>query len=95
MKAKDLLSDKSRWTRGADARDRYGYRCDPYSSRAVSFCVLGAVLRAYQYRTHAQTEAIRALLQAIPSEYADVESWNDAPDRTFDDVSRVLEAADV
>jgi hypothetical protein len=94
MKAKYLLSDKSMWTKGAAARDLYGHHCSPYSGGAFSFSALGAVLRAYRHSTHAQSEAIRALLRAIPSEYADVESWNDDPGRTFEDVRRVIALAD-
>jgi hypothetical protein len=95
VKVKDILTDESKWTQGVDARDGYGRRCDPCSSSAVSFCVTGAAMRAYQYSAHAQNKAIRALLRAIPSEYADLESWNDETDRTFDEVRRLIELAGV
>jgi hypothetical protein len=95
MKVKDILTDESKWTQGVDARDRYGHRCDPCSGSAVSFCVTGAALRAYQHSARAQNKAIRSLLRAIPSEYADLESWNDETDRTFDDVRRLIELAGV
>jgi hypothetical protein len=97
MKAKDLLSDKSRWTQGALARDRVGRECTPESPDAESFCIVGALCRVY-LDDAAINEAIDSVNLVITpmSGYGDeIEEWNDDPDRTFAEVRLVLEIADV
>jgi len=41
-----LISDDSRWTGGAMARDARRHLCSVYASDAVRFCALGALARA-------------------------------------------------
>jgi hypothetical protein len=92
MKVKDLLSDASAWTRGTMARDKSGKPCDPRDDRAVQFCLVGAIRRVYRgwgERMRAYDDVSRVIGNTI------IEYWNDAPDRTFLDVLRVLEKADV
>jgi hypothetical protein len=93
MKAKDLLSDSSRWTRGASARDGRGKQCGIYSPDAVRYCILGALLAAYDgWQLAAAVDAVR---EAIGDNgQLSIEAWNDNYDRTFDEVRRVIELAD-
>ena len=42
---RSLLEDEERWTQGAIARDSEGIPCEGDSSRAVSFCLTGAMNR--------------------------------------------------
>lgn len=44
-KVKELISDKSRWTTGYLARDRFGHPTDPELQQAKCFCVYGACAR--------------------------------------------------
>jgi hypothetical protein len=93
MKVKDLLADASKWTRGASARDRSGKQCSIYSPDAVRYCLLGALLAAYDGEQLAA--AVDAVRQAIGDEgQMSIESWNDDHGRTFDEVRRVIELAD-
>lgn len=45
-KARNLLSDRRRWTRYSAARTGNGIVCTPYAPDAVKFCAYGAVVRA-------------------------------------------------
>jgi hypothetical protein len=100
MKAKDLLTDESKWTQGAAARNKRGRRCDVFSDAAVRFCLCGAAVRVYS-----GTELYGALFKIARAiglddeDYKDLDraiaAWNDDPNRTFEDVRKVLEAADV
>ena len=45
-KARDLLSDKRKWTRYGAARTGSGTICPPYAPDAVKFCAYGAIARA-------------------------------------------------
>jgi hypothetical protein len=100
MKAIDILTDPSCWTQEAFARDKDGELCRPCNDRAEKWCVLGALMRAYGYGA-AMDNAIRALSQVIPSldgdsiSGEDIAAWNDAPERTFDEVRKFIELADV
>jgi hypothetical protein len=42
----ELLSDETRWTKGANARTRQNKPTAPFSSNAVCFCLTGAVTKA-------------------------------------------------
>ena len=51
--ARDLLSNDSRWTAGAWARDDQGKRCGPLSVRARQWCAWGALQKcAYDLLGH-------------------------------------------
>jgi hypothetical protein len=95
MKAKNLLTDASRWTQGADARDAWGRACDPDSPAAAMYCLRGAVLRAY-----GESEAAEAALERVKRAVGakgplGIEYWNDNLSRTFAEVLEVLEKSDV
>jgi hypothetical protein len=95
MKVKDILSNASKWTQGADARDADGRACDVDSPAAAAFCLRGAVLRAYGEGDAALT-ALEKVKRAVGGRGPfGIEYWNDDPDRTFDHVRRILEIADV
>ena len=46
VRALELISDDSRWTGGAMARDARRRSCSAYAPQAVRFCALGAIARA-------------------------------------------------
>lgn len=45
MKARALISDKSKWTQNVSARDKNGHYVRAYSEDAVCFCAGGAIER--------------------------------------------------
>jgi len=48
-RALELISDESRWTDGAMARDAHQRSCSVYGNEAVRFCAIGApTLAAFQ-----------------------------------------------
>jgi hypothetical protein len=101
MKIKDLLTSDDKWTQGVMARDRFGRECLPGSPDAESYCIMGALCKAYD-DGGAMDRAIIAILNAIglDEEWYEcptgaIENWNDDADRTFEDVRKVLEKADV
>jgi Fe-S-cluster formation regulator IscX/YfhJ len=47
MKVRDLLTDSSKWTQGALARDASGEPCRPNGDIARQWCILGALTRIY------------------------------------------------
>jgi hypothetical protein len=97
VKVKDILSDPSKWTQGFFARDKLGQPCEPLDENAVQYCIVGALMRAYGrgQRYAAYARAMKAIAAIYGEAPITIDDWNDAPDRTFDDVRRVLEAADV
>ena len=62
--ARDLLSDKSRWTSGAYARDDRGDSVSCHSRDARRWCVVGAVMRSSGYQSCAP--ALTALSEFSP-----------------------------
>ena len=42
---RELLAVRSRWTKGAAARDKYGHRVSFRSPRAARHCLMGAVFQ--------------------------------------------------
>lgn len=46
LRAREIIADPKRWTRGAIARDRRSTDCAMSDSNAVRFCAYGALERA-------------------------------------------------
>ena len=94
MKAHQLLSDRSKWTRGAFAKNERGETCDADSLDAASWCLLGALRRCYEprdvYRNHSRVSDI------VTRRYGSnvgLMSFND--EYGYDAVMHVLREADV
>jgi len=91
MKIQELYSnDPSRWTRGANARDINGEMVDVDSNSATCLCLLGASIKCYGW----------SRWSAIYDKIVDkvgcrVSAWNDAPERTFEDVKALVEELDI
>lgn len=52
----DIISDESRWCKGAAARDQYGRRVDFYHPAAAQFCALGAISAVAHNLIHNEAE---------------------------------------
>lgn len=84
------------WCQGAYARDIGGYLVGSYSSRAVSWCLHGALAREAGSRE--QFAAIEQLLLGAAAEiagrpYADLAQFNDGYATEPEDVLKAIEVA--
>jgi hypothetical protein len=68
-KARELISDESRWTRGWFAKTADGYRCNPLSLGAECFCALGALSKVMgtNYGELTGKTATERLRSSLPS----------------------------
>lgn len=96
MKVHELLDGPEKWTKGANAREADGSHCFTNSPLATCFCLRGAILHCYgcgmqNKRRDAIDEKIFAHLGKIQMDY----DWNDAPDRTFEEVRNLALELDI
>lgn len=87
-RAKELITQG--WTQEFFARDKNRTVCHSASKNAVCFCLLGAIKRANrEFKTEYRDELIieDRLINFLKESPA---SWNDAPERTKDDVLSLL-----
>lgn len=90
MKVQDLLTDEGKWIQKSIARDAQGNRTYFDASDAVCWCLVGALHKCYlNARAQEICGQIFDKLQLAPAE------WNDAPERTFADVRRLIEELDI
>ena len=90
-KAWQLLHSPEKWCKGQLAMDMHGNKVEPFSDTAERFCAVGAIRRAYGYDSHSDIvkEKLRdAVGRLIPG-------WNDAPERTWEEVYGKLKALDI
>jgi hypothetical protein len=90
----DILTDPSKWTQNAWARNSQGEHVYHADADAICFCSLGAVERAgrnLNASDEAISEAYAAVVRATGA--LTIAKWNDAPGRTFDDVIDVFKKA--
>lgn len=83
MKISDVLSSPRKWTKGWLAVDLIG-ECDVHSKNAVRFCLSGAAMRAGCF------EAFRQWYQKSQETRLPISFFNDAPERTFAQVRRLI-----
>ena len=57
-KARELISDESRWTQGSYAKDEKGEGTLPWREEAVCFCALGAIKKAGNFHDDCSEPAI-------------------------------------
>lgn len=88
VKIKDFLT-KENWTKGAYARDQCNYTINFMSPLACKFCLMGAFLRHNQIMSSQFKSLIDELGGVLISE------WNDAPERTFEDVHNLCVKLDI
>jgi hypothetical protein len=91
MKAYELLSDPSKWTKGVIARNSNGERVAGYDPSATCFCLYGAIKRCYP--GYAAEETFSRIQECVPDR--DAIGWNDAPERTYDEVITLLKELDI
>jgi hypothetical protein len=89
LKAADkLLSDESKWTRRAYARDKGHHECRIKDDNAYSFCILGAMWKQDPYGEDYDNAVTAVSYFAVANgiENNQIPQWNDDPKRSFKDV---------
>jgi hypothetical protein len=89
---------QSGWCQGADARDESGSAVDPWSDRARSWSLLGALVAVTDPLAplgNARLGALRRALAALAEFVVEpsLADWNDADARTKENVIDVLDQA--
>lgn len=95
-KAYRLLTDPARWTRGAFARNEYGYATLWENPKATCFCTEGAIRRVSENRTHwdARHKALEFVRLAVGRDWQnDIPTFNDDDATTHKDVLKTLRKA--
>lgn len=92
MKAYELLDSSSKWTQGTFARDSDGYSVYPTHKDAVQWCVMGALDVCYPDPNELLNKDWE-LGKAINS--PSLAEWNDATDRTYEEVYEVLKSNNI
>lgn len=95
MKVRELLTDESKWTQKACARDAIGKVLTAIDRRSIGaaacWCTLGAMEVCYTKFT--DWDSVRDRI--VKSVGMSVSTWNDAPERTFADVRKLIEELDI
>jgi len=81
-----LLSRPGTWTQRCDAIRADGSHANPWDPDAVAWCFIGAIYKCYYSQTLKFKEVIPVIGRVVERIGPDIESWNDHPDRTIDDV---------
>jgi hypothetical protein len=99
-----LLDTPEKWTKGEFAKDVNGHVCPTRSKNAVRFCLTGACIAVTcansRYKRLSENLRCKRLLREInkylpkpmPEPYI-IGTWNDAPERTFEDIHNLLNKA--
>lgn len=99
MKAHELLSDATKWTKKTYARDEDGVDIDVQDPKACSFCIIGAIQKCYGgfeivvRLVERVTEKVKEQNKEFKSDY--IVDWNDGEDTTFEDIHKVLKELDI
>jgi hypothetical protein len=106
MKVKELLTDESKWTKGAAARNARGVAIFVNQEEACQFCLSGALQKCYGESGPELNDAENRLAEAV-WEYTnepvhlrdkaiiDIIEFNDWRADGFKDIRAVIEKADV
>lgn len=95
MKVKNLLTEKSKWTKGTEARRKSGHAVVLDSPKAVKWCLLGAIKYCYP-DWEDRWEIMKKVYSALELELSDsITDWNDKKSRIFKEVRSLIEKADI
>lgn len=96
MKIKELLSAPEKWTQGAFCKTADGRDCGRVE--AVRFCLKGAMQQTCIAPFRQKRTMIYEKMAAVLPEAGGIcriVAWNDAPERTFEEVKELVERLDV
>lgn len=95
MKLSELLTGPERWCKGHAAEDKDGTPCHADDAKAERFCLIGATVAAYpewEERFPVQQKLANALYDVFQK--FSVTFFNDSPLTKWEDVQRLLQAAE-
>jgi hypothetical protein len=98
MKAYELLSEPSRWTKGTLARNSEGYATNVNGPTACSFCLVGAIEHCYPVPIKKLLDIVQQVKDELAIQAPNFEfigQWNDHPDRTHKEVVDLLKKLDI
>ncbi len=96
MKAYELLDSPEKWCQNDMAQDMDGKPANFERSSAYRFCALAAILLCYPMDVAVVDHPERRrFLESIGLSPGNVGAWNDAPERTWQEVYDALRKADV
>lgn len=90
MKVRELLDVESKWTAHAFARDSKHRSIHEDRSEAVCWCLTGAINKCYSPE---ECQDIKAKVRAALD--VDIIWWNDAPNRIFEDIRKLIMELDI
>lgn len=94
MKAHELLNTPEKWTKGAFAKDHTGCNVNYNSALAICFCLGGAINRCYNNPEDVFVNANKiGKFLNLPN--LKLTEWNDAPERTYEEVITILKELDI
>lgn len=95
MKVHKLLSSPDRWTQGVYARTAEGEECRINDEKAVCWCIYGAINKCYSVPGDREKAYERVRLALPEGEGGLVSIFNDAPERTYEEVYTLVKELDV
>jgi hypothetical protein len=98
MKIRELLTDKSKWIKGAYAKDKYGDSINESDQDACQWCLDGAGYCCYGigvWQKEVRPKVCTAIEKLNQQKDAVVVNWNDDPNTTFEDVKKLVEELDI
>lgn len=99
MKPSELLAKPENWTKGSFAKDKHERLVHPTSQDATCYCLIGALVKCNsldeveQVWEHPDMLKIKSKLNT--SSPSVVWNWNDAPERTHQEVLDLLKSLDL
>lgn len=96
----ELYSNPEKWTQHYLTRNSMGHDTGLCFSQAHCFCLMGAILYVYGNFTTVMREAENRLLDALGERYPSFRglsyvAWNDAPERTIQEVQEIVKIANI
>jgi hypothetical protein len=92
MKVKDFLTGPEKWTKGAYARRQDGASVNQKDPYAVSWCIYGLLCHCYGDTDNLDfVEAYQKVWRRV----GPMTVWNDAAERTFEEVRAVSLELDI
>jgi len=88
-RADKLLNSKQDWTKHTLARDQQGDKCSPHNNDATCWCIVGAIKRSLPGNN--TLPASKYLEELLGIKF--LGTWNDHPDRTFQEIKGLLRRA--
>ena len=92
MKIQEVLATPDKWCKYDNAVTKLGCDVLPDSSQAVKWCLVGAAMKCY---SGLELTRVRNLIATKILPFTYITSYNDAAERTFEDIRRLIEELDV